>query len=92
MSCVNLSDFKVPIEERFQFWNQLREILDTARIKITEHMESAPNPIKTDVKDQSAIKETVLHLHQCMIQATDRYIDALRNLERMEESSLTAKA
>lgn len=78
----------MPIEERFQFWNQIRNAVESARLDLTQKLKNAPDSIKKSVEDQSTVQELILRLHQCLHRSTDRYIDALNNLEKLEESVL----
>lgn len=88
MACKNLTDFKPQIEDRFVFWDNLRRVMDGARLELKAQTESNPEWFIQYPEDKAVLHDLTMAMHQCLIKVVGQYSVALRTLEEMEESEV----
>lgn len=86
MACVNLIDFKPQTEDRFSFWDHLRQVIDTTRLELKASVDRNPEWLDRYPEDRIILHQMTTTLHQCLLKTVRQYEDALKILEEMEES------
>lgn len=88
MLCVNLTDFKPAIEDRFAFWDGIRGFLDQVRLELKTKVDQQPDWLDQHPDDRLVLIDLTMHLHQCLLKTVERYSNSLQQLEEMEISDL----
>lgn len=91
MACKNLTDFKPQIEDRFTFWDEIRNLIDGTRLELKAKIDVNPEWLTNYPEDKTVLHDLTMALHQCLIKTVGQYSTALKTLEEMEESEMEAE-
>lgn len=86
MACMNLVDFKSQIEGRFEFWDNIRRVLDQTRVELEIERDQKHEWAERYPTDDLVLHQITTSVHQCLRQAVEQYSESLRVLEEMEIS------